>query len=102
MFDIDTWLEDNEGASIDDYIAALILDELEWKKEKPGVFIDDHLLSYISAMERSYRRKYSQSIDYMGLLSGHDLNQNDVYAILMEIIKTGESFLSGYIRYKRK
>ena len=102
MLDIDIWLSEHEGACINDYLKALIADEEKWKTEHNGIFIDDHLLSYIHALEDVYYRKHDRRIDYFGLISGHGLTQEDVYAILIEIIESGESFFSGYMKQKRQ
>ena len=101
MLNIDTWLNEHEEACIDDFLVALIIDEKKWKSENEGIFIDDHLLTYISALENVYHRKHGKSIDYFGLLSGHVLTQEDVYAILINIVASGESFFSGYLNFKK-
>jgi len=100
MFEIDTWLSEHEGATLDDYVDALIIHERKWKSENQGIFIDDHLLTYISVLEDVYIRKHGKSIDYFGLLSGHRLVQEDLFAILIKVIISGESFFSGYLKYK--
>ena len=102
MFDVDIWLSEHEGACIDDYLKALVADEEKCKSEQKGIFIDDHLLSYLSVLEDVYYRKHNKPVDYMGLLDGHGLTQEDVYVILLEIITSGESFFSGYIKQRKK
>jgi len=82
MFEIDTWLSEHEGATLDDYVDALIIHERKWKSENQGIFIDDHLLTYISVLEDVYYRKHGKSVDYFGLLNGHGLVQEDVHATI--------------------
>ena len=103
MLDIDGWLHEHNGACIDDFLAVLIADEDKWRREHSETCIDDHLLSYISVLESVYLNKYNKPIDYFGLLNNsHGLTQEDVYAILLQIIKTGESFYAGYIGYTQR
>ena len=99
MFDKDKWLSEHNGTCIDDFLEALIADEEKWRSGHSEICIDDHLLSYIPILEDIYLQKYHKPVDYFGLLNGHGLTQEDVYAILLRIIKTGESFYAGYIDY---
>ncbi|MCL2045173.1 MAG: hypothetical protein FWG88_02145 [Oscillospiraceae bacterium] len=101
ILDIDIWLNENSKASIDDFVKALVADEEKYRNENKGVHIDDHLISYISSLENVYFRKYSKQVDYMGLVSSYGLTQEQVFTILLEIIKSGESFFSGYMKHKR-
>ena len=103
MLDIDTWLNENKDATVDDYLKVLIADEEQWKREHPGIFIDDHLLHYISLLVDVYERKHGKLIDYMGIFEDrdNDLTQESLYIILLDIIASGESFFSGYLKYKK-
>ena len=98
MFDIDVWLNENKGASLDDYLNALINHEMKWKIENNGIFIDDHLLTYIPILEDLFFRKHGRFVDYLGLLNEHGMVQEDIYAILIDIIESGDSFFSGYLK----
>ena len=105
MLDIENWFNEHKYASIDEFLEALIADEKKWKEENEedgGLCIDDHLILYISALDEIYYQLHKKPVDYFGLREGHGLEQEDVYAILLRIIKTGESFFAGYLEYIKR
>jgi len=104
MLDLDTWLSENKSTTLDDYVKALIADEEQWKKDHPRSVIDDHLVHYNSLLVNVYERKHGKLIDYLGIFSrnhDHGLTQERLYVILLDIIASGESFFSGYLKYKK-